>query len=57
MQVIEFFDRGVLINPEGIAFVRPDGTGALTYAEADDITHRVAAALHRDGMGDRKSVV
>ncbi|TDE34225.1 ligase [Actinomadura sp. 6K520] len=51
MQVIEFFDRGVLINPDGIAFVRPDGTEALTYAEADDITHRVAAALHRDGMG------
>ncbi|QKW33261.1 AMP-binding protein [Actinomadura sp. NAK00032] len=51
MQVIEFFDRGALINPGGVAFVRPDGTEPLTYAEAGDITHRVAAALHRDGAG------
>ncbi|QFG21340.1 AMP-binding protein [Actinomadura sp. WMMB 499] len=51
MQLIEFFDRGVLVNPGGTAFVRPDGGGAITYAEADDVTHRVAAALRREGLG------
>lgn len=50
MHLIEFFDRGVRINPDGIAFVRPDGSGAVTYAEADAITHRVAAALRRVGL-------
>ncbi|GLZ09088.1 o-succinylbenzoate--CoA ligase [Actinomadura sp. NBRC 104412] len=50
MQVIEFFDRGAALNPGGIAFVRPDGTGALTYAEAADLTHRVASALIENGL-------
>lgn len=50
MHLIEFFDRGVRVNPDGVAFVRPDGTGAVTYAEAAAITHRVAAALHRAGL-------
>ncbi|MFJ8577264.1 AMP-binding protein [Micromonospora sp. NPDC093277] len=50
MHLIEFFDRGVRLNPGGTAFVRPDGTGAVTYAEAEAITHRVAAALRRDGV-------
>lgn len=50
MHLIEFFDRGVRINPDGVAFVRPDGSGAVTYAEAEALTHRVAAALHRTGL-------
>lgn len=56
MQLIEFFDRGVLLNPGGTAFAWQDGTGALTYAEADAITHRIAAALHRDGLGPEAPV-
>lgn len=52
MHTIELFDRGALLNPEGIAFVRPDGTEAVTYAAAETLTHRVAAALQRDGMRD-----
>lgn len=51
MQIIEFFDRGAQLNPNNVAFVAPDGTGALTYAEVESFTHRVAAALHRDGFG------
>ncbi|GAA4978860.1 AMP-binding protein [Yinghuangia aomiensis] len=50
MHAIEFFDRGVNVNPNGVAFVAHDGTGALTYREAEAITHRVAAALQRDGV-------
>ncbi|MCW3840927.1 AMP-binding protein [Micromonospora yasonensis] len=50
MHLIEYFDRGVRLNPDGVAFVRPDGTGAVTYAEAEAITHRVAAALRRVGL-------
>ena len=52
MHIIELFDRGAHLNPDGVAFVRHDGTGALTYAEAEALTHRVAAALRRDGYGD-----
>lgn len=50
MQVIEFFDRGVAINPNGVAFMAPDGSRAITYAQAAETTHRVAAALQRDGL-------
>lgn len=48
MRVIEFFDRGVSLDPEAVAFMRQDGTDAVTYGQAQEITHRVAAALHRD---------
>src|SRR5690606_25863014 len=34
----------------GVAFMGPDGSGALTYAHAQAFTHRVAAALVRDGF-------
>lgn len=56
MQIIEFFDRGAQLNPDNIAFVAPDGTDALTYAEVESLTHRVAAALHRDGFGTNAPV-
>lgn len=56
MQLIEFFDRGVRLNPHGIAFSGPDGSGALTYTEADTLTHRIAAALHRDGLAAQAPV-
>ncbi|WP_194916655.1 AMP-binding protein [Catenulispora rubra] len=50
MQLIEFFDRGAEMAPERLAFVDPDGGGALTYAAAQVLTHRIAVALHRDGI-------
>ncbi|HET6449593.1 MAG TPA: AMP-binding protein [Conexibacter sp.] len=50
MRVIEFFDRGAQINPDGVAFMAPDGSHAITYAQTAETTHRVAAALQRDGM-------
>lgn len=56
MQLVEFFDRGVRINPNGVAFVRPDGTDAVTYTEAEALTHRIAAALHREGVQEATPV-
>lgn len=56
MHVIELFDRGVGLNPEGIAFVGPSGTDPITYAAAADVSHRIAAALRRDGYGSGTSV-
>lgn len=50
MRVIEFFDRGVQVNPDGIAFMAADGSATVTYRESQALTHRVAAALQRDGM-------
>jgi acyl-CoA synthetase (AMP-forming)/AMP-acid ligase II len=49
VNVVEFLDRGALIAPDAVAFVRPDGTGAMTFREVESFTHRVAAALRRDG--------
>ncbi|WP_280469206.1 AMP-binding protein [Nocardia cyriacigeorgica] len=56
MQVIEFFDRGVLINRDGVAFTTPDGQTRITYTEAFDLSHRIAAALRRDGCTDNTPV-
>jgi len=51
MQLIEFFDRGVTLNPGGPAFVSADRQESWNYREAADLTHRIAAALTRDGFG------
>ena len=51
MHGIELFDRGVEINAGGTAFVAPDGSRAISYEQAADMTHRVADALQRDGFG------
>jgi acyl-CoA synthetase (AMP-forming)/AMP-acid ligase II len=51
VQLIEFFDRGVRINPDGIAFMAPDGSEAMTYTETSEFSHRVGGALRRDGLG------
>ena len=50
MQLVEFLDRGALLAPDRAAFVRPDGSGAVTYAQTRALTHRIAVALHRDGI-------
>jgi acyl-CoA synthetase (AMP-forming)/AMP-acid ligase II len=50
VNVVDFLDRGALIAPHRPAFVGADGTGAISYSEVEDFTHRFAAALHRDGV-------
>ena len=47
MRIIDFFDHAVRYHPANIAFV--DGAEQLTYAQADDRVHRIAAALHGHG--------
>jgi acyl-CoA synthetase (AMP-forming)/AMP-acid ligase II len=49
MQAIGYFDRGARLRPDAVAFCK-DGQG-VTYAEAADITHRIAAALACAGIG------
>uniref|UniRef100_UPI003565B840 AMP-binding protein n=1 Tax=Rhodosalinus sp. TaxID=2047741 RepID=UPI003565B840 len=48
MRLIDFFDRAAELDPER-TFVR-QGPVARSYAESRDATHRIAAALHRDGI-------
>jgi acyl-CoA synthetase (AMP-forming)/AMP-acid ligase II len=50
MQLIEFFDRGAALAADRVVFAGPDGAGAITYRAAERLSHRVAAALHRDGL-------
>jgi acyl-CoA synthetase (AMP-forming)/AMP-acid ligase II len=56
MRVIEHFDRGAALNPQGVAFVGPNGEDPLTYAETLELTHRIGAALQRDGIGEGATV-
>jgi len=56
VHLIEFFDRGVLINRNGTAFVGGDGQDRISYAEAFELSHRIAAALNRDGCSQGTSV-
>ncbi|MCR1783210.1 AMP-binding protein [Nocardioides carbamazepini] len=48
MAIIDFFDRGVRINPEGAAYIQDDRT--FSFREARDLTCRVANALLADGL-------
>ena len=50
MRIIDYFDNGVKYYPDNVAFIDIDdgGTG-MTYAEAQPITHRIAAAMHANG--------
>jgi acyl-CoA synthetase (AMP-forming)/AMP-acid ligase II len=54
--LIERFDQGAHRNPDGAAFTSPTGDEVLTYRETADLTHRIAAALHRDGVGSEAPV-
>lgn len=51
MQLIEIFDRGADRNPDKACFVLPDGSRSWSYREVQDLSHRFAAALLRDGYG------
>lgn len=51
MLLIDYFDRGVRLAPDAPCLVSAaDGT-AYTYREAAELTHRIAAGLHRAGVG------
>jgi acyl-CoA synthetase (AMP-forming)/AMP-acid ligase II len=52
VHTIEFFDRGARLYGDRPAFVNPDRSEVVTYAEAEALTHRVAAALHARGLCD-----
>jgi acyl-CoA synthetase (AMP-forming)/AMP-acid ligase II len=47
MRVIDFFDQGVDLYPENLAFV--DGDEHLTYAQASEKTHHIASAIRGHG--------
>ncbi|MDQ6526753.1 AMP-binding protein [Nocardioides sp. LHD-245] len=48
MAVIDFFDRGWRIHPDGIAYVQDERV--LTFQEARDLSCRIANALLADGL-------
>ena len=58
MQIIDYLDLGARPDPTADCIVDEDH-GSFTYAEAQAFTHRVAAALHRDGFnaGERVTVL
>src|SRR5918994_1830340 len=49
MALIDFFDRGWLINPHGVAYRH--GDASWTFDEAGALSCRIAHALIADGLG------
>ncbi|MCE8005653.1 AMP-binding protein [Aestuariivita sp.] len=49
MRLIDFFDRSARRDPDSV-FVK-QGIVTRSYAQSRDATHRIAAALERDGFG------
>jgi len=50
MRIIDYFDNGVKYYPDNAAFIDIDDGGAsMTYAQAQPVTHRIAAAMHANG--------
>lgn len=50
MRLIDFFDRGLRRNPEGICLLAPHGP-SFSYRQCADLTHRIANGLHAAGVG------
>ncbi|MFD9615520.1 AMP-binding protein, partial [Streptomyces sp. NPDC059083] len=48
MAIIDFFDRGWRINPEGDAYIQDDRT--YTFTEAGELSCRIANALLAEGF-------
>ncbi len=51
MHVIDLFDRGVRINPNGLAFTGAGGD--FTYTEAQALTVKIARTIRKLGFGAR----
>jgi acyl-CoA synthetase (AMP-forming)/AMP-acid ligase II len=49
MRIIDFFDNGVSVYPNNVAFVEPGSQ--YTYAEAAVHTHHIASAIRGNGYG------
>jgi acyl-CoA synthetase (AMP-forming)/AMP-acid ligase II len=49
MALIDFFDRGCLLNRDGVAFAM--GEREWTFAEAQELTNRIANGLLARGLG------
>ncbi len=49
MRVIDFFDRGALLNPERAFMIDEDGV-ATSYRDAQVMSHRTALAMHAAGF-------
>lgn len=50
MSLVQYLDRGAVLNPQGEALVGPDRT--YTYAEAQRLTYRIANCLAGLGFGE-----
>ena len=50
MRIIDYFDNGVKYYPDNTAFIDIDeGGAAMTYAQAQPVTHKIAAAMRANG--------
>ena len=49
MHVIDLFDKGVRMNPNALAFTGAGGD--FTYAEAQELSTRIAKTMHKLGYG------
>lgn len=50
MRMIDYFDNGVRLYPNNLAFIDIDSSDAsMTYAEAAPVTHKIAAAIRGNG--------
>jgi acyl-CoA synthetase (AMP-forming)/AMP-acid ligase II len=50
MRIIDYFDNGVKYYPDNVAFIDIEEGGASTsYAQAQPVTHKIAAAMHANG--------
>jgi acyl-CoA synthetase (AMP-forming)/AMP-acid ligase II len=50
VQLIDLFDRGLSRGPQAPCLIEPGGR-ALTYAQVDALSHRIANGLHAAGIG------
>ena len=51
MNLIDYLDRGVMLAPERDCLVLHDGSVRFSYAEVEELSHRIAARLRADGFG------
>jgi len=49
MHLIDYFERGLRLRPDGPCFIEPGGR-TLSYRQTADISHRVANGLHAAGV-------
>ncbi|NYT22439.1 AMP-binding protein [Alcaligenaceae bacterium] len=55
MRLIDFFDRGLRLDPDAPCFMSPDG-GSLSYRQCDEFTWRIANGLREAGLGKESNV-